>query len=152
MQLAKHISIYISDKHKQLIIAPVHYNDAGILYEQENCFTSNYPIDLNSLGIEAIHNLNLFSKEDRNLRDSKASDWPAFKHSKLKTIKAFEEDYICISVYGVNTSNLILEIKGLPFKNSDIGVNSIISFYADKEEIGKRILSVYDACYSGKLF
>ncbi len=67
-KLAKHCSVYISDKHEQIIIAPGHVNKAGIIFEQENC----------------------------------------------KTL-------------------------------------STISFYADKEEIGKRIVKVYESCLTGEL-
>lgn len=149
--LTKSISIYISDKHKHLIIAPRHENDAGIMYEQKTCFSADYPIDLADLGAEAIKSLNQYSIKDTNLRDSKATDWPAFKHSKSKSVASFENEYINIFIRSANDSNLVLTIEGRPFKTSELTINSSISFHADKQELGQRINEVYKACLSGHL-
>ena len=86
-KLIKRISIYISDKQKQLIIAPKHENDAGIIYEQDKCLVTENPMNLSELGKEVINYLNLFSIKDVNLRDTKSSDRPAFKNSKVKSIR-----------------------------------------------------------------
>jgi hypothetical protein len=151
VDLIKRISIYISLKHQQLIIAPLNSNNAGTIYEQEKCFISDYPIDTNELGSQVTNHLNIYSIKDKNLYNAKASEWPAFKHSKVKTIKAFEEFYIRISVHSVNSSNLILEISGVPSNNNELTVNSSISFNAKSSEIGKRVLKVFEACITGKL-
>ena len=150
-ELAKQIAIYISEKHKQLIIAPMHKNNAGILFEQEQCFVTDYPTNSTNLGSEVISNLNSFSIKDVNLRDHKSTDWSAFKHSKAKSVRAFKQDYIYISVRSVNDSNLILEMKGVPFENSELTINSRISFQADKEKIGQRIVRVYESCLNGTI-
>ena len=150
--LTKSATVYISDKFKHLIIAPRHENYAGILYEQKDCFASDYPIDLTAFGEEVIKNLNLYSVKDSNRRDSKSSDWPAYKHSKCKTIVSFEKEYISIFIRSANDSNLILILEGRPFKNSELTVNSCISFYTDKENLGSRINEVYQACLIGKIF
>lgn len=150
--LTKCATVYISDKFKHLIIAPRHKNDTGILYEQKDCFTSDYPIDSTAFGEEVIKNLNLYSVKDVNLRDSKSSDWPAYKHSKCKTIVSFEKEYIPISIRSANDSNLILILEGRPFKDSELTVTSSISFYTDKENLGRRINEVFQACLTGKIF
>lgn len=150
--MIKRISLYISDKHQHLIIVPNHENNAGIIYEQENCFSSNLPIPPAELGNTIIDNLNNYSAKDKNLREHKLTDWPAFKHSKSKSVKAFKEEYIVIYIGSENSSNLILEICGLPFENGELKINSTISFHAKKEELGERVLQVYEACRTGKLF
>lgn len=150
--LTKCATVYISDKHKHIIIAPRHENDAGILYEQKECYSADYPIDLKVLGDEIIRNLNKYSVKDTNLRDSKSSDWPAYKHSKCKTIVSFEKDYVPVFIRSANDSNLILTLEGRPFKDSELTVNSSISFHADKEEIGNRVNNIYQSCLTGKIF
>lgn len=150
-KLAKHCSVYISDKHDQIIIAPRHINKAGIIYEQENCKTLSKSTSFSELGTEIIDSMNLFSLKDTNLRETKLTDWPSFKHSKSKSVRAFEQEYINISVDSCNEYNLIIDIEGLPNKVSELKVKSTISFYADKEEVGKRIMKVYESCLTGKL-
>mgnify|MGYP000132528359 CR=1 FL=1 len=151
-KLTKSIAVYISDKFQHLIIAPHHENDAGIIYEQKVCFVSDYPITSEELGNEIIRNLNIYSIKDVNLRDSKQSDWPAYKHGKSKSITKFEKDYINIFIRSANDSNLVLTVEGSPFKDSELKVSSAISFHADKDEIGNRIKAIYDASLSGKIF
>lgn len=148
--ITKSVAIYISDKFQHLIIAPHHENDAGIIYEQENCFTSDYPMNTEELGNEIIKGLNLYSIKDTNLRNHKQTDWSAYKSSKSKSVTGFEKEYIQVSIRSANESNLILMIEGLPFKNSELKVSSSVSFHADKDEIGNRIKAIYEACLTGK--
>ena len=150
-KLIKRISIYISDKQKQLIIAPKHENDAGIIYEQDKCLVTENPMNLSELGKEVINYLNLFSIKDVNLRDTKSSDWPAFKNSKVKSIREFKQEYICISIESVNNSNLILQIEGKPYNGSELTINSHISFHANNEEIGKRVMKIYETCLTRRI-
>ncbi len=150
-KLAKHCSVYISDKHEQIIIAPRHVNKAGIIYEQENCKILPKSTSLSELGTQIIDSMNLFSQKDKNSRETNLTDWPSFKHSKSKSVRAFEQEYINISVDSCNEYNLIINIEGLPYKESELKIKSTISFYADKEEIGKRIIKVYESCLTGKL-
>ena len=150
-KLAKHCSVYISDKYEQIIIAPLHVNKAGIIYEQENCRTILKSSSVGQLGIEVIESMNMFSLKDVNLRDTKLTDWPSFKHSKSKSVRAFEQEYIHISVDSCNEFNLIIDIEGFPYKGSELTIKSTISFFADKEEIGKKIMKVYKTCATGKI-
>jgi hypothetical protein len=150
-KLAKHCSVYISDKHEQIIIAPLLANKAGIIYEQENCRTMPKSAVFSELGTEIINSMNLFSIKDTNLTEAKRTDWPSYKHSKSKSVQTFEQEYINISVDSSNEYNLIIEIEASPYKNSELKIKSTLSFYEDKEEIGKRIMQVFEACLTGKL-
>lgn len=151
-ELKKHACVYISDKYKHIVITPMSQNDAGIIYEQDVCTTLSVAEDTTELGELTIDNLNQFSVTDLNLHDHKLTDWPAFKHSKSKSVKAFEQDYIRISVEGANEKNIILLFSGLPYKNCELTINASISYYANKDEIGQKILSVYEACLTGRIF
>lgn len=144
--LNKRLAIYISDKHQHIIIAPMHMNKAEITYEQETCTVLGLKVSSFDFGAEVINNLNLFSIRDVNLRDKKTTDWPAFKHSKSKSIISFESDYIYILVECKNESNNTLSIRGIPYVSSEISINSIVSIHADKSEIGEKVLKVYEAC------
>ena len=111
------------------------------------------PISTNALelGTAVIDCMNLFSMKDLNLREHKQTDWPSFKHSKSKSVRAFEQEYLYISVNSCNESNLIIDVEGFPHKDSELSIKSSISFYADKEEIGKRIMKIYTSCLTRKL-
>lgn len=148
---AKHSSVYISDKYEQIIITPRQINKAGIIYEQENCETISKSTSALELGITVMRSMNQFSFKDVNLRNTKLTDWPSYKHSKSKSVRTFEQEYIHISVDSCNENNLIIEIQGFPYKDSELTIKSMISFYANKEEIGSRILKVYEACLTRKI-
>jgi hypothetical protein len=150
-KLAKRCSVHISAKYEQIIIALRHVNKAGIIYEQENCRTIPKSSSVGELGIEVIENMNMFSLKDVNLRDTKLTDWPSFKYSKSKSVRAFEQEYIHISIDSCNEYNLIIDIEGFPYKDSELTIKSTISFFADKEEIGKKIMKVYEACLTRKI-
>jgi hypothetical protein len=151
LRLKKSISIYVSHHHKQIIICPKYINDAGITYEQEICTLLTFPIDYATLGDKVLRNFNLFAIKDRNLRDRKISDWPAFKSSQLKTVKSFENEFLSMSVYGNNESNIILSIEAPLSGHDDITVNSNISSSPSyKEAIGERIIKVYDLAIGNK--
>ncbi len=150
-KFAKHSSVYISDKYEQIIITPRQINKAGIIYEQENCKTISKSTNALELGTEVMISMNQFLFKDINLRNTKLTDWPSFKHSKSKSVRTFEQEYIHISINSCNETNLIVEIEGFPYKDSDLTIKSMISFYADKEEIGRRILKVYEACLTRKI-
>lgn len=151
-RLVKHTTVYISDKYKQLIIASRYENKAGVLYEQEKCYSVDYPLEPANLGEKIIESLNNYSVNDVNLSHHKSSEWPAYKHSRCKTVREFEKEYISIFIRSVNESNLTLMIEGCPFKNNELTVNSMVSFHADKEEIGTRVSKVYLACLTGQIF
>lgn len=144
----KSAAIYISDKLSDLIIAPYHINKAGIYYEQPICTKLHYPIDPETLGAEAIRNFNLFSLKDRNLRDAKQSDWPAYKHGNCKTIKAFEQNYAAIFIKGNNQSNIILSIEA-PFRSdANLNIKASLSVKATHRQIGEQIITVYQKALS----
>ena len=101
--------------------------------------------------MEVINNLNLFTLQEWNKQNLKLSDWPAYRTSRSKSVRTFENEYISISVDSLNNYNLVLEIRGYPFKDSELTINSTISYAAEKEEIGKRIMKIYEACITGQI-
>ncbi|PXV59456.1 hypothetical protein CLV62_13528 [Dysgonomonas alginatilytica] len=154
-KLTKSVHIYISGQKEQLIIAPQYVDKSGLIIEQEECFVYEYPVNSTKLGEELFRCINLFYYKDENIRIEKDSDWPAFKHSKCKTMKAFMNEYILISVSSTNDGNIILKMEGHPYKDSLLTINSTISCYLGgtlskkrADELGNRIFLVYEACLS----
>lgn len=150
-KLAKRCSVYISDKHGEVIIAPQHVNNAGIFYEQENCRVISKPFDTEELGRVVMECMDMFSLKDANLRNTKITDWTSFTQSKSKSVRAFEQEYLYISIGSCNKNNLLIDIEGFPNKDSELTIKTTISFFADKNEIGKKVLKVYETCLTGKI-
>jgi hypothetical protein len=148
----KSVSIYASGKHEQIIFAPISKNFAGISYEQEECFLHAFPVSDQLLGENTLKYFNYFNIKDRNLREYKSTEWPAFKLSKVKTVRSFEADYIRVSITGVDENNHTLSIEGLPFKDSELSVTSLISAHTEPINIGDRLNKVIEACLTGKLY
>ncbi|SDF05858.1 hypothetical protein SAMN05216464_11291 [Mucilaginibacter pineti] len=139
----KRISVYISETEEQIIIAPFHRNNSGLFYEQDICSILNYPVDDTALGEQVIRNLDLCEVKDKNLKGLHKKEWPAYKYSKLKTLKAFEMAYKRISIRGANTSNIILVIECDLSSDKELSITSGISANANKKDIGKRIMKVF---------
>ena len=150
-KLIKNCALYISDKHNHLIVAPRIENKDGLNMEQENSKGFDLPISEEDLGQEIINAMNLYKFVNIGLEGKKISDWPAYKASKSKSMKAFENDYVYIGISNQNDGNLIMDIEGKPNQNSLYWVKSSISFYADKSEIGKQILETFKICKTGQL-
>jgi hypothetical protein len=144
----KSVAVYISQLKNQIIVCPSYINDAGIVYEQETCTLLDFPIGHSVLGEEVVRNFNLFGLKDKNLRDQKLTDWPAFKHSKIKSVKLFEEAFFKINVTGNNESNIILSVEADLASDGDFQLASSISAYANKEAIGAIIIKVYQKALS----
>jgi hypothetical protein len=145
----KRVSLYISEQEKKIIIAPLYKNNAGIYYEQEKCSVLKFPTDATILGDEVIKNFHLFKVQDKNLRDQKLKEWPAFIHSKLKTVKAFETLYFKIGIDGINAGNIFINIEGETIADNDIIIKSSLPATTDTKAIGERIIRIYKSCITG---
>jgi len=144
-KIKKSVALYISTVHNQIIVCPRFVNNAGIIYEQEICTLLDFSQDATTIGNEVLRNFNLFALKDKNLRDLKRTDWPAFKCSKLKTIKSFEESFLFIDIAGNNESNIILSNEAPMARHDNMFITSNISSSpSNKQEIGQRIMQVYN--------
>jgi hypothetical protein len=146
----KSVNIYASSKHSQIIFAPISKNYAGIRYEQDECFSYDFPISDLLLGEYALKYFHLFNIKDKNLREHKPTHWPALRNSKVKTVRNYEADYIRVSVTGLDENNHTLRIEGLPYKDSDLSVTSMISAHTKPINVGDQINKVIEVCISGK--
>jgi hypothetical protein len=108
-----------------------------------------FPTDATILGDEVIKNFHLFKVQDKNLRDQKLKEWPAFIHSKLKTVKAFETLYFKIGIDGINAGNIFINIEGETIADNDIIIKSSLPATTDTKAIGERIIRIYKSCITG---
>ncbi|HVW12389.1 MAG TPA: hypothetical protein VHB54_01120 [Mucilaginibacter sp.] len=145
----KLLALYISQLRNQIIVAPYHKNNPGIYYEQDSCTSLNYDSDPLVIGEEVVKNFHLFSFKDRDLRDGKSTDWPAYKLSKMRSVTSFKKEYLRVSVAGANESNISLEIKAQLTSDKELEIGSVISTTANKKAIGELILKIYKKAIEG---
>lgn len=149
-KLIKRCSVYISEVYDEIIIVPKSVDKSGVIYEQAKCVVLSKGCALEVLGEEIMKAMNRFQYKETDRTKFKLTDWPAFKHSKSKSVKSFEKEYISISLDGCNSSNLIFSVEGIPFKNSEVNIVTSVSFYAKNEGIAQKIMKVYTACLTRK--
>jgi hypothetical protein len=144
----KSMRVYFSTTYDQIILAPFYKNKAGIYYEQDICSIFNLNIDDEKLGNEIMAAFNKFKYKDKNLSKEKESDWPAYKYSKAKTLKSFDEHYISMYISGANEKNITLDIE-CNVKKAPFCISSYIIPFAKKDEIGKKVKEMFN--YSQKI-
>jgi hypothetical protein len=96
--MTSHAPVYLSHSGRGFVVAATAVDDAGIRYEPDYANLLPFSSSLASVGQEVISVLDRFCHKDRNLRNLKKSDWPAFRASGLQSVRAFEQDYSFIAV------------------------------------------------------
>ena len=144
LKVIKSVTVYISEKHSEIIIAPISKEPkAGYNYEQTDCEV----IDLNSsneiIGEAIKRNFNKFDIKEKKEGMGKKSDWPALKASKEKSGRGFEEKYRRISIRGITDWNSSLRIETVMNLPIEIELTSTISAHCEPSELGKRILKIF---------
>lgn len=145
MRSKKVCNLYISDHYSQIIFAPNHQTKDGIYYEQEKCCGSEFLINNEELGQTILSCLSVFSIKDLDLTQFKQSDWPAYKHSRSKTIKDFKSCYRLISITGANEYNLVFNAEAFLNYTEEVSVKIVFSSNEQEKEIGKKIQELYQA-------
>jgi hypothetical protein len=143
--MLKQARIFLADDQKPAIVAAMHYNAAGINYEQDEAVAITGWRESLQLVAALRSALERFSFRDRNLRDSKRSEWPAYRASGCRSIREFESSYFCISVHPANEAEIIYIAEARPLGEEEISLSVTANSRVDKE-IGQRVLKLYDAC------
>jgi len=89
---------YLSHSGRGTVLAATAVNDAGIRYEPDYAVLLLASFSPESVGQAVMDVLGRFCRKDRNLRSLKKSEWPAFRASGLKSVRAFEQDYSYVAV------------------------------------------------------
>ena len=137
--------IYLADSSKPAIVTALHHNTAGLRYEQDKAIVVAGWRESLSL-VTALHSaLERFSFPDRNLRDLKLSEWPAYRASSCQSVKKFESSYLRISVRPANEAELLYIAEVKPLDESEISLCVTLN-RNDDVKIGRLLLRLYDVC------
>jgi hypothetical protein len=143
--MLKEARIYLADDTKPAIVAAIHHNAAGIYYEQDEAVVVADWREVLPLVAALRSALERFSFRDRNLRDSKLSEWPAYRVSGCRSVKEFQSSYFCISVRAANESELCYIAEAHPLDEREISLCVTINRHGD-DEAGRTLFRLYDAC------
>lgn len=144
LKIIKSVSVYISEKHSEIIIAPISKEPkASYRYEQENCEVIDLYAATELIGEAVKRNFDKFNVKEKKEGMGKKSDWPALKASKEKSGRGFEEKYRRISVRGLTDRNNTLKIETVLNLPSKIELTTTISANSEPSELGNRILKMF---------
>lgn len=96
--MTSHAHAYISHSGRGIVLAAAAVNDAGIRYEPGYAALLPPSASPASVGQAVVDVLDRFCRKDRNLRDYKKTEWPAFRASGLKSVRAFEQEFSYVAL------------------------------------------------------
>lgn len=102
------IAVDLSEEYRKILIAPFFVDESWLRYEQEDVEVLSFDVTDELLGESIKRSLKNFAEKNKYLTKRNLTDWPAFKASKLKTVKEFEKKYSRISISGLNEANIFL--------------------------------------------
>lgn len=138
------MTVYLSEKHSEIIVTP-YFKDSenGITYEQPNCEIIDLNSSLELIGQTIKRNFDKFDIKKRESGNGKKSDWPAFKASKEKSMRGFEQNYHRISIRGITDRNSSMRIETVLNLPIEIELTSTISAHCEPSDLGNRILKLF---------
>ncbi len=144
--MLKEAHIYLANDTKPAIVAAMHHNQDGILYEQDEAVVVPGWRDSTALVAALRSALQRFSFHDRILRDAKRSEWPAFRASRCRSVRDFQRSYFRISVRAANEAELCYIAEACPLEESEISLCVTINRHDGDEESVRKLLRLYDVC------
>ena len=144
LKIIKSVTIYISEKHSEIIIAPISKepNDS-YHYEQNDCEVIDLNSSLETIGESIKRNFNKFDIKEKKEGMGKISDWPALKISKEKSGRRFEEKYNRFHISGITNRNNTLRIESVKKLPIQIELTSTISAHCEPSDLGNRIMKMF---------
>ncbi len=142
-EMLRRAHIYLAQGNRPAIVSPVHYNAAGIYYEQ------NDPVVLpewrgSGLAVALYSSLGRFSMRDQNLREYKKTDWPSYLVSHCRSVREFESAYLCIDVKAANEAELFFDASIQPRGEPDISLHTTINAHAPDEQTERQLVRLFD--------
>jgi hypothetical protein len=124
----------------------MHCNLAGIYYEQENPVVLTNWRERVKLATALRLALKQFSPRDRNLRETKKSDWPSYRASGCRSVREFETTYLRIAIRALNDAELLYDCSAQPRSEKDITLHVTLTRSGTDEEVGRLVFRLFDAC------
>lgn len=143
LQSELYTKLFLSQPNNKIIIAPLYLITRGATYEQEATEVLPFDSTVNEIGKRAKASLMLFEQPKKPLPPMKQSDWPAYRASKARSIKAFKSEYVYISIRTINTT---IQLEAWANGSEQIFVGAYISPACDSKAFGLLLLQIYQCC------
>ena len=146
LKVVKSLSIYISEKYSEIILAPQSKESkAGYNFEQIECEVIDLKSSPEIIGEAVKRNFEKFNVCENKSGTGKITDWPALKASKEKTKVGFEKNYIRFYISGTNEYNYSYNIETVLNYPSEIELTTTISRSCENIDLGNRILKMFNS-------
>jgi hypothetical protein len=143
--IARAVHLYAAVARDRVIVAAMHQNRAGIYYEQANVVLIDPWPDDAQLGNAFRDAFDAFVPRDADLRHTSLSDWPAYRASRLRSVREFERLFRAVHCYALNHSNAIVRAS-TPHPTCE-GIELSVSFnpLLPAASVGGQLLRLIDA-------
>jgi hypothetical protein len=143
--MLRYAYIYVAES-RPAIVAAMHHNAASIYYEQDAPIIVADWRDLIPLATAVRSSLERFSFRDCNLRAHKKTDCPSYIASRSRSVREFENAYLCIAVRALNEAELFYDASAQPRGEDDIVLHVTINRHEPDDEMGRKLLKLVDGC------
>jgi len=143
--------IYVADPAKPAIVAALHRTHHSVWTEQDSPEVVTDWREPEKLAAAVRRAIERFSVKDVDLRHKKLTDWPSFRASRFRTVRAFQSTYNSIWLKSLNEAELFYDASMEPWDEPDIALHVTISRGALDAEMGRKLLKLVDACAAWKV-
>jgi hypothetical protein len=138
--------VYFPEANTAAIVAALHFNAAGILFEQDEPATVDDWRNSDSLASAVRSALVQFGPRERNLRDAKKTDWPSYRISHCRSVRQFEASYIRVFICAVNTAELFYDASAAPRGESDLSFHVTLPRNGPNDDFSRLLYKLVHAC------
>ena len=139
--------IYLGATIKEAIVVALHHNNVGISFEQDDPEVVADWCQGPGLAVALRSALERLSPQERDLRGYKTTEWPSYRASKSRSVRAFEAAYnICISIQALNEAEFFYDAHANPHGEEDITLHVTLNRHGSDEEIERKLLKLFKAC------
>jgi hypothetical protein len=135
-EFSKMVVLYLSSELNKILVVPQYVDESWIRFEQEEIQTLDFDCSNELLGESIRRNFDKFAQKNMENKKRTSKDWPAYRASKLKSMKDFENKYYRISINGANEANIIMVFEADMKLKNEINLTSSISAFAENERLG----------------
>jgi len=139
----REVHIYLPHEHGPAVVAPMYGNMESLNYEQEEAIPVTDWGDPRVIAAAFRTAIERFSRKDRNLRDFKRNDWPAFRASGCRSVQEFEGSYHPIFAKALNEAELYYEARTRPEGEHEIELRVLLNRYTSDEENERKLLRLF---------
>ncbi len=130
-------------RHGEMALLAAVYNHGGLYAEKPGPVYECDCSDAELLGQVANNKLaECEFRENFDYSRTKPSDWPAFRASGLRTIKAFRSEFVWYGIRGANEANIIWVVDS-PKLSNGVELTRSISAPAEASELGTLLLELH---------